>query len=128
MNKQNATLAQRLREALTMSGLKQADLARETGLDRGSISSYLSGRYEPKQKAIYKMAQVLNVSESWLLGFDVPMHRTDAQKKNDQFAKLIVKMRTDADFYNTVAGLAELADLNEKQYRGIQQLIAAFHE
>ena len=128
MNKQNATLAQRLREALTLSGLKQADLARETGLDRGSISSYLSGRYEPKQKAIYKMAQVLNVSESWLLGLDVPMYRTAESKKNDQLAKLIVKMRTDADFYNTVAGLAELADLNEKQYRGIQQLIAAFHE
>ena len=128
MENQKATIAQRLREALTASGMKQADLVRETGLDRGSISSYLSGKYEPKQKAIYKMARALGVSESWLLGFDVPKHRTDEQKKNEQLAKLIVKMRTDADFYNTVVGLAELADLNEKQYRGIQQLVAAFHE
>lgn len=125
MEKQNATLSQRLREALTASGMKQADLVRETGLDRGSISSYLSGKYEPKQKAIYKMARALNVSESWLLGYDVPMHRTDEQKKNDQLAKLIVKMRTDNDFYNTVVALASL---NEKQYRGVQQLIAAFDE
>ena len=125
MNKQQATIAQRLKEALTAAGKKQADLVRETGLDRGSISSYLSGKYEPKQKAIYKMAQALNVNESWLLGYDVPMQRTEDQKKNDQLAKLIVKLRVDNDFYNTVAKLAELS---EKQYRGVQQLIAAFDE
>ena len=125
MDKPQATIAQRLREALTASGKKQADLVRETGLDRGSISSYLSGKYEPKQKAIYKMAQALNVNEAWLLGYDVPMGRTEDQKKNDQLAQLIVKMRMDNDFYNTVAKLAEL---NEKQYRGVQQLIAAFDE
>lgn len=125
MEKQKATIPQRLREALTAAGMKQADLVRETGLDRGSISSYLSGKYEPKQKAIYKMARALGVSESWLLGFDVPMHRTDEQKKNDELAKLVVKLRTDADFYDTVLSLAKL---NENQYRGIKQLISAFNE
>lgn len=125
MDKPKVAIAERLREALTAAGKKQADLVRETGLDRGSISSYLSGKYEPKQKAIYKMAQALNVSESWLLGYDVPMHRTEDQKKNDQLAKLIVKMRTDVDFYNTVVALA---DLTEKQYRGVKELIAAFNE
>ena len=125
MEKQNSTIAQRLKEALQIAGKKQADLVRETGLDRGSISSYLSGKYEPKQKAIYKLAQALNVSEAWLLGYDVPMARTADQKKNDQLAKLIVKMRTDSDFYNTVVALASL---NEKQYRGVKQLIAAFEE
>lgn len=125
MERPSATIAERLREALTAAGKKQADLVRETGLDRGSVSSYLSGKYEPKQKAIYKMAQALNVSESWLLGYDVPMARTLEQKKNDELAKLVVKLRTDADFYNTVAALAKLS---EKQYRGVQQLITAFDE
>ena len=32
---------------------------------------------------------------------------------------------TDEDFYNTVLALSELS---EKQYRGVQQLIAAFDE
>jgi transcriptional regulator with XRE-family HTH domain len=123
MNKPTASVAQRLREALDNSGKKQADLVRETGLDRGSISSYLSGKYEPKQKAIYKMAQALGVSEAWLLGYDVPKDRTVGQKKNDQLATLIVKMRNDEDFYNTVLRLSELS---EKQYQGIQQLLAVF--
>lgn len=125
MEKVTATIAQRLREALTASGKKQADLVRETGLDRGSISSYLSGKYEPKQKAIYKMARALDVSESWLMGYDVPMYRTADQKKNDQLAQLIVKLRTDEDFYNTVAALAKL---NEKQYKSVKDLVAAFNE
>lgn len=121
MEKPQATIAQRLREALNAAGKKQADLVRETGLDRGSISSYLSGKYEPKQKAIYKMAQVLNVNEAWLLGYDVPMERSAESKKNDQLAKLIVKMRSDNDFYNMVADLAEL---DEEKYQSIRQLVA----
>jgi transcriptional regulator with XRE-family HTH domain len=125
MDKHVSTIADRLREALDSAGKKQVDLVRDLGLDRGAVSSYLSGKYEPKQKAIYKMAQYLDVSESWLLGFDVPKYRTADQKKNDQLAKLIVKMRSDSDFYNTVVALS---NLNEKQYRGVQQLIAAFDE
>lgn len=121
MEKPQATIAQRLKDALTNAGKKQADLVRETGLDRGSISSYLSGKYEPKQKAIYKMAQALDVNEAWLLGYDVPMERTADQKKNDQLAKLIVRMRMDNDFYNMVADLAEL---DEEKYQSIRQLVA----
>lgn len=121
MEKPQATIAQRLKEALTKAGKKQADLVRETGLDRGSISSYLSGKYEPKQKAIYKMAQALDVSESWLLGYNVPMERTADQKKNDQLAKLIVRMRSDNDFYSMVSDLAELDD---EKYQSIRQLVA----
>lgn len=128
MEKSQATVAERLREALNVRGKKQADLVRETGLDRGSISSYLSGKYEPKQKAIYKMARVLDVNEAWLMGYDVPMDRTAEQKKNDRLAKLVVEMRTDGDFYNTVVALAELKRKNEKQYRGIKQILDAFQE
>lgn len=128
MDKPTATIAHRLREALTASGKKQADLVRETGLDRGSISSYLSGKYEPKQKAIYKMARALDVSEAWLMGYDVQARRTVDQKKNDRLAELIVKMRTDEDLYNTVVALAEVKKLNEKQYQLVKQLVATFHE
>ena len=125
MDKPVTSIAERLKEALAAAGKKQADLVRETGLDRGAISSYLSGKYEPKQKAIYKMSKALNVSESWLMGYDVPMARSIESKKNDQLAQLIVKMRTDEDFYNTVA---ELATLSEKQFQSVQQLVSAFKE
>lgn len=75
-----ATIAERLREALNIRGMKQAELVEKTGIGKSSISTYLSGEYEPKQRNIYKIAQALNVSEAWLIGFDVPMQRETPQK------------------------------------------------
>lgn len=102
------TLANRLREAMQAADKRQADLMRETGLDRGAISSYLSGKYEPKQKAIYKLAQALDVSEAWLLGYDVPMQRSMESRKNDLLSELVVKMRRDSSFFDVVAKLAQV--------------------
>ena len=125
MDKPVASISARLSEALRLSGKKQADLMRETGLDRGAISSYLSGKYEPKQKAIYLMARALDVNEAWLMGYEVSRERTAEHKKNDQLAQLIVKMRTDENFYSIVS---DIAGLNEKQFQAVQQLVAAFKE
>ena len=52
-----ATIAERLRDALDRKNMKQAELSEITGIGKSSISTYLSGEYEPKQKNIYKMAK-----------------------------------------------------------------------
>lgn len=70
-----ATTAERIKEALELRGLKQADLVQLTGIGKSSISTYLSGAYEPKQQNIFKIAQALNVSEGWLMGLPVPMEK-----------------------------------------------------
>lgn len=117
-----ATTAERLREALTDSGMRQADLARETGLDKGALSSYLSGKYEPKQKAIGLLARALNVSEMWLWGYDVPRIRSAEQKKSDDLVKVIAQLRKDSDFFEVVSMLAELP---ASEYASIKQIISA---
>ena len=70
-----ATTPQRLREALSIAKMKQIELARITGIERGTISNYVTGKYEPKSDAINKMAIALDVNEMWLWGYDVPMER-----------------------------------------------------
>ena len=65
------TIASRLRAALELRGMKQAELVELTGIGKSSISTYLRGSYIPKQKNIYKMAKALNVNEAWLMGEDV---------------------------------------------------------
>ncbi|WP_243124926.1 hypothetical protein [Clostridium cuniculi] len=37
----------------------------------------MSGKYTPKQNNIYLIAEALNVNEAWLMGYDVPMERTN---------------------------------------------------
>lgn len=119
-----ASTADRLREAMTDAGKTQADLMRETGLDRGAISSYLKGKYEPKQIAVSKMARALDVSEMWLWGYDVPKQRTAAQKKNDDLAQVVVKLRNDPDFYEVVSMLARL---EPAEYASIKQILLALN-
>lgn len=70
-----STFAERLDKALNLRKMKPADLARATGLTEGQISAYRKGTYEAKQKSIYLIAKALNVSEPWLMGYDVNMER-----------------------------------------------------
>lgn len=118
-------LKDRLAEGLSLRGMRATDLAEKTGINKTTISYYMNGKTVPRSSKLYLIAQALNVSEAWLLGYDVAIQRSDAQKKNDQLAKLIARMRTDSDFYETVAALA---NLTETQYRGVKQLLDAFKE
>jgi repressor LexA len=65
----------RLNKIMSLQNVKQVDLVEKTGLTKSAISQYCSGIYEPKQNALYKLAEALNVSEAWLMGYDVPMER-----------------------------------------------------
>ena len=121
-NVKRVPVADRLREAMLEAGKKQADLARETGIDKGALSSYLSGKYEPKQKAVAALARALNVTEMWLWGYDVPKIRTAEQKKNDTLVDVVSKLRNDPDFFDVVA---QLAELTAGEYTSIKAIIAA---
>ena len=65
----------RIKQGLQMRNMKQAELADKTGIDKGQISSYLSGKYKPKQENLSLLAAALDVSEYWLGGLDVSMER-----------------------------------------------------
>lgn len=117
-----ATTADRLREAMGAAGMKQLDLAKATGLSHSTISRYLSGQMEPKQKAISQLAVVLGVSEMWLWGYDVPRTRTAAQKKNDALVDVVKQLRQDPEFFDVVS---MLAGLPAEQYASIKQLVSA---
>ena len=69
------SISERIKTALELREMKQADLIKLTGINKGALSSYISGKYEPKQNNIFLMAKALNVSEAWLMGYDVPMER-----------------------------------------------------
>lgn len=75
MIKKIESCGKRIETALTIRKMKQADLCKLANVPKSSLSLYLRGAYEPKQDKIYKMANVLNVSDNWLMGYDVPMER-----------------------------------------------------
>lgn len=68
-----AEIKDRIKEAIETREIKQAELVEKTGIDKGQMSSYLSGKYKPKQRNIELIAKALSVDEAWLMGYDVPM-------------------------------------------------------
>ena len=107
---QKVELKDRLGQAMKLRGMKAVELSEKTGIPQGAISYYLAGRTEPKADRVYLISKVLDISEAWLLGYDVEMERTTAQKKNDKLAQLVTKMRTDNEFFSMVSALAELPE------------------
>ena len=65
----------RIQKALSIRNMKQAELSKLANVPKSSLSLYIKGVYEPKQDKIYAMAEVLNVADTWLMGYDVPMKR-----------------------------------------------------
>ena len=55
-------------------------------LGRNDLSQYVSGKVEPGQRKLTILGLALNVSEAWLMGFDVPMERDSYNKQWDKEA------------------------------------------
>lgn len=70
----------RIEKALSIRNMKQSELSKLTNVPKSSLSLYIKGAYEPKQDKIYTMAEVLNVSDTWLTGYDVPMERNNVHQ------------------------------------------------
>ena len=69
--------SERLRELLRIKGLSQAELSRISNVNKSSISHYLKGDWKAKQDAVYAIAKATFVDEGWLMGYDVPMEKSD---------------------------------------------------
>lgn len=69
------TFANRLNKALKYNNMKAIELSNKTGINKSLISNYLNGNFKAKQDKLTEMAEVLNVSETWLMGYDVSMDR-----------------------------------------------------
>ncbi len=76
------TFANRLKKALDYNNMRPIDLANKAKISKAQISNYLKGSYKAKQDKLYTIAKILNVSEAWLMGYDVDMDREWIEEKS----------------------------------------------
>lgn len=75
-------LKNRLRVALNIRGKRPVDLCTDLDLAKSTVSQYLSGKSKNMDAdRLQAIGEYLNVSEAWLMGYDVPMERRP--KKQD---------------------------------------------
>lgn len=88
-----SSTALRLNEFMQKNGLKQIDIINrakpfcsEYGvkLSKSDLSQYVSGKVEPGQNKLYILARALNVSEAWLMGYEVKNVANKNESQNIQ--------------------------------------------
>lgn len=106
------SFAQRLRDAMQSAGLKAVDLHERTGISKASISEYLSGNYEPKQKNVYRLAKALHVAPSYLMGLSEPdpASAPPAPQKSDGLPEL--NARDERDIQKRLKSMLDDLDPN----------------
>ncbi len=84
MTKDMDELKNRLNRAMRIKNMKPLELSQKTNIPKSSISQYMSGYAKPKQDRIFAISEALGISEAWLMGFDVPMDKTQNTPDNAQ--------------------------------------------
>ncbi|KAA9389622.1 helix-turn-helix domain-containing protein [Staphylococcus epidermidis] len=93
-----SSFSNRLKEAMRINGMKQIDIINKSKLlndtdvkiSKTDLSQYVNGKTSPGQKKLYLLAKVLNVSEAWLLGYDVnPERLSDDDKRLSHNGEII---------------------------------------
>ena len=68
-----STTAERLEELMKFYDINQNDICKKTGIPKSAMSMYVSGQRFPRQNRLSDLAEAYGVSETWLMGYDVPM-------------------------------------------------------
>lgn len=116
----------RLKEIMNERNLKQVDILEKVQplckkynekINKSHLSQWVSGTNEPNQRKLFILAEALNVSEVWLMGFDVPMNKTDIDKDAE----------IDAEITNAPIELKEymlkLANMNSENQKAVKDFI-----
>lgn len=90
----------RLKQLMNERKLKQVDILNlslpyckkyNIKMNKSDISQYVSSKVEPSQEKLVVLGMALNVSEAWLMGFDVSPIRKDNSKEAEKDVDLLWK-------------------------------------
>ena len=75
-----STFSKRLLLAMNIRSISQTKLSQLSNINKSLICDYLKDRYIAKQDKLEKLANALNVSPVWLMGYDCDI---DGKEKDD---------------------------------------------
>lgn len=91
-----STFQQRLRQAMFMKGIRQAEIAERSGIDKSKISKYVAGKNMPGGDTLVKLAAALGVDAAWLSGETPDIDPYELLKETDGFREIPVVGRVAA--------------------------------
>lgn len=103
-------LSARMKYAMEQKGIRQTDLEKMSGIGKGALSLYMSGKLVPKTPTVEKISRALDVPVLWLMGYDVPMTAevNPETVRNQAIADIALRMQTDDRYRDVVIRLDKL--------------------
>ena len=117
----------RLRELMAEKNWKQVDIINNSKqfqeklgvkLGKSALSQYVNGVQAPDQKKLALLALTFDVSEAWLMGYDVPRER-DIKTESEYTSSDLRKMAENAKTFDG-------KPLNEEDIEAIQNIIEIY--
>ena len=71
------SFAERLQQLMDYFGITRVEFLKRTGLDKSTLSLYMSGKRDARQDKVSLIADTYGVNPAWLMGYDVPMIRVE---------------------------------------------------
>ena len=96
------TKGERIRDLRRAKGITQSDMAKMLSTTKQTISKYEKGIVTniPSDR-IEAMARLLDTTPEYILGWE----QKQIEENNDIIADVVVKMRTDVEFFDAVSSL-----------------------
>ena len=128
-----AEIKDRIKIALELRELTQSELAEKAHIDKGQLSSYLSGQYTPRQNNIDALSIALDGNEAWLMGFDAPMERQGSVVSsklycNTEKEKSLIQSYRKLNSSNQDKGLSYIENLLTTQRMEDEVFLNAAHD
>jgi len=88
---ERSSTSKRLRQIMSERNLRQVDILEKSKpfqkqlgvkMGRSALSQYVTGKSKPDDKKLYLLSKTLNVSEAWLMGYDVDKKRIPDSERN----------------------------------------------
>lgn len=95
---------------LDEKGLKNADVARATGISNMTLSDWKRGKSVPKQSTLQPIADYFNVSIDYLMTGKEP----ETKEYSSEAAHLVAKIRNDTELSKALLKYFELSDVKKK--------------
>ena len=99
-------------------GLTQEDLAYKLGYkSKSTINKIELGINDVSQSKVKKIAEALNTTPAYLMGWE------KEEKNNNTIASIVIRLRTDNEFFSLVEALNKL---DKEKVNGVKQMLTAF--
>ncbi len=134
-----ATFTERLKQRMKEENIKQVDILERSKkycemydkkLTKTDLSQYVSGKVVPGQDKLFILALVLDVSEAWLMGYNVPKERKNVENinisegENEKIMTVLEKRKDILAFVNLL--VENEAEINKDDIEKSMTMIETF--